>query len=108
MMLTDLLNTLYERYKKEEGLAEIEGQLLKGLYILYRTDCLKCMGELSMDEEEPAFIPRDKLNETLEDNHLDLLTDPHCHYCFDCSKTVCHNCVKIHRLHDISYTGAGN
>ena len=108
MMLTDLLNTLYERYKKEEGTAEIEGDLLKGMYILYRIDCLKCSISSQMEEEGPSYIPTDKINDAIEDKHLDLLPDPHTYYCFDCSKTICHNCVKIHRLHDINYAGSGN
>ena len=52
--MTDLLNTLYEMYRKEENMIEVEQKLLETLLLIFK---LKCNDNMQMEEDDLRYIP---------------------------------------------------
>ena len=74
LIVTDLLNTLYEMYRKEENMIEVEQILLEILLLIFK---LKCEDSMEMEEETIKVIPLEKIRNVLTDQHLSILSEPH-------------------------------
>lgn len=97
LILTELLNTLYEIRAPDSS--DIESKVLITLLLIYQAS-------LPEDIEKPLTIPRESLKNLLLNFRIPPPTEAHYYNCFTCSLSVCHICAPfLHKNHDLNFTG---